>query len=116
MRAAQTWRLDQRITIERRDVARGDDYGEEIVTWTPLASCWAAVEDQITPTKGGDELVTADMRLLASRTRITLRYLAGVTTDMRVQWPARSRTFQITSMAELGRRLGLELTCEAYSA
>lgn len=115
MRTAQTWRLDQRITLERPSVTRGA-YGEEVVTWTPVASCWAAVVDQVTPTKGGDETVVADLRLLASRTRITLRYLAGITTDMRVQWPARSRIFQITGMAELGRRDGIELTCEEYSA
>lgn len=108
--------LDQRITIEQRTVTRGATFGEEVVTWATFATVWARVEDQVTPSKGGDELVTADMRLLASRTRITLRYLAGVTTDMRVQWPARSRTFEITGSAELGRRAGLDLTCEAYSA
>lgn len=109
--------LDQRITLERRSVTRGPDYGEEVVAWLPVASTWARVEDQVTPSKGGDELVAADLlRLLARRTRITLRYLAGVTTDMRVQWPARGRVFQITGASELGRRAGLELTCEEYSA
>ena len=107
--------LDQRITIEQRSVARGATFGEEDVTWSTLATVWAKVIDQVNIKKGGDEEVKDNLRVHARRTRIVMRYRNDLGADMRVQWPDRSRTFQITGISEIGRREAIELTCEEYS-
>lgn len=115
MTLVATGKLDSRVTIEQRTVTRGAVFGEEINTWSTLATVWAMVEDQVNPKKGGDEEVKDNTRVKASRTHIQIRYRGDVTTDMRIQWPARNRTFQITGISELGRRQALQLTCEQYS-
>lgn len=107
--------LDQRITIEQPSIARGTPYGEEIASWVTLATVWASVTDQVNSKKGGDEEVQDSTRVHARRTHIQIRWRADVTPVMRIQWPARTRTFQITGLSELGRREGLLLTCEEYS-
>lgn len=107
--------LDQRATIEQRSVARGATFGEEDVTWTTLATVWAQIIDQVNVKKGGDEEVKDNVRVQARRTRIVMRYRNDLRADMRVQWPARGRTFQITGISEIGRREAIELTCEEYS-
>ena len=106
--------LDQRVTLEQRSVARETAFGAEVVTWPALATVWANLVDQVNPKKGGDEVVAADIRTTQRRTHVTIRWRNDVTPDMRVQWPYRSRTFQITGMSEIGRREWLELTCEEY--
>ena len=111
---APAGKLDQRLTIERRSITRGT-FGEEVVTWSTLATVWAMVEDQLNVKKGGDEEVKDNMRVLASRTHFQIRYRGDVTTDDRIQWPARNRKFQITGIVEVGRRQALTLTCEQYS-
>ena len=108
--------LDQRFVIEAKSVTRDPDFGTEIVSWATVAAVWGRCLDEINPKRGGDELVENKLRTLTSRSRIRIRYLAGITTDMRVRWPDRGRTFQITSKAEIGRRERLELSCEEYSS
>lgn len=107
--------LSQRVTIEQRSVARETAFGSEVVTWSTLATVWANVVDQVNPKKGGDEVTGGDMRTVQSRTIVTIRWRNDITNDMRVQWPDRSRVFQITGKAEIGRREWLELSCEEYS-
>lgn len=107
--------LDQRITIERKVPTRDPDYGTEQLAWATVATVWAKVTDEVNPKKGGDESVIQNTRVERSRTQVLIRYLAGLTTDMRVQWPDRGRVFQITSMAETGRRECIEMSCEEYS-
>lgn len=107
--------LDQRITIQRKNATREADYGTEVLAWVDVATVWAKITDEINIKKGGDESIDQSQRVERSRTQVLIRYLAGLSTDMRVLWPDRARTFQITSMAEKGRRDGIEISVEEYS-
>lgn len=111
--------LDQRITFEQRVVASRDTaFGAEVLQepWPALPDCWAKVEDQVNPKKGGDESVREGMRLTESRTVVTVRWRNDIVNSMRIRWAARGRLFQITGQAEIGRREWLQITCEEYSA
>lgn len=108
--------LDRRIAIDTKSVTRNPDYGTEVVSWTTLATVWASVEDVAKTTPGGGEDVKLNERVVTLPVQIRLRYRSDLRTDMRVRLLDRNRTLQIVSIAEIGRRDGLMLVCEEYSA
>lgn len=108
--------LDQRVWIQRKVSVKDPDFQTETFSWVDVVDVFAKVVDEINPKKGGDELVDQNIRVQRSRTQILIRYQPGITSAMRVRWPARDRIFQITSIAEKGRREGLEFSCEEYSS
>ena len=103
-------RLDRRVTIERKSVTR-DDYGAEIITWTTFAEVWAEVREINSVEKVIDQL-----RTMSRLTMVTIRWLPGVTTDMRIRVNQDGRILAITSLAEIGRKAGWTMACEQYSA
>ena len=102
--------LDRRVTIESKTVTR-DDFGAEVIAWATFAEVWAEVRDI-----SSVEKVINEARTMARLTMIRTRYVSGVTSDMRIRLNTDGRVLQITSMAEIGRRLGWSFLCEAYSA
>lgn len=79
MRAGQ---LRQRVTIQQGTAAK-DEYGEDILTWSTFATVWARVE----PLKGDEFLAARQAAAVAMLdTRITIRYVSGVTPEMRVSY------------------------------
>ena len=107
--------LDQRITIEQKTITRDPDYGTESITWTAFASRIAAQVQDVLPSRS--ESVKQGLRVTTRPARIRIRYRTGITSDMRVVvHGAAERTLQITGgPAELGRREGIEMTCEEQS-
>ena len=102
--------------IEQRTLsARSANYGSEVSVWAALAAVWGAQVDTVNTRQGGEEHVDANVRVRSSLTQILIRYRSDVTSDMRINWPARNRLFQIVGLAEVGRRDGLQLSCEEYS-
>lgn len=75
MRAGE---LRQRITIQSKTVVQ-NSFGEEDITWTDLATVWAAVE----PLRGREFL---DGRMITAEitTRIRIRKMDGISPEMRV--------------------------------
>ena len=112
MRAGQ---LDQRITLERKTVTQDPDYGTEVVTWTVFASRIAAQVQDVLPSRA--ETAGQGIALATQPARIRIRYLAGITSDMRVVvHGATDRLMQITAgPAELGRRERTEFMVAHYS-
>lgn len=105
MRAGQ---LRHRITIESPSASQ-DTFGEETpVTWTELATVWAASE----PISGNERYIEAAAQLLAEATiRFRIRYREDVTHQMRVSW--RSRTFDILEVRNVeGRDRETYLLCK----
>lgn len=96
-------RLDRRIRIEQRTVTRAED-GSEVSTWTLFAVVWA----QALPSRGnerhaaGAEQADRDMRF-------RIRWRPGVSAAMRVVHEGTE--WDIVAVAELGRRVGMELSC-----
>lgn len=76
----QLGRLNRRITIEAKSVTR-DSYGGEAITWTPVATVWAAVlpirgREYVAIREAGAELTT----------RFVIHYRAGITPAMRIAY------------------------------
>jgi SPP1 family predicted phage head-tail adaptor len=109
-------KLDRRITIQRKTVVQDASYGTESVTWTTFAARIAAQVQDILPSRA--ETMHQDLRIASRPARVRIRYLAGITADMRVVvHDAADRTLQIIAgPAELGRRDGIELMCQEYTS
>ena len=71
-------KLRHRITIEAPTAVQ-DQYGEPVEGWTPFVSVMASREDL-----AGREWFAAQQTQSEVTTRFVLRYVAGVTTTMRV--------------------------------
>ena len=99
-------RLDQRVGIEEKAVTRSA-IGEEVVTWSAVATVWASVQ-----AIRGREYVGLAAAQSDITTRITVRYLAGLTTAMRVVHGA--ALYDIVEIIPVGgRKADLELMCRA---
>lgn len=97
-------KLDRTITIQAF-TNTVDDYGTPVETWTDVATIRAQKVEASTEEylRGYGE---TDATVMIFRTR----WLAGVTTSMRVVYEGCN--FNIKETKEIGRRKGLELRCE----
>jgi SPP1 family predicted phage head-tail adaptor len=107
-------KLDRRIRIESKQVTQEAEYGTQTVTWAEFATVWANVQDVLPSRAEG----TPDGIRIANRpARIRIRWIAGVTSDMRIVLLDRDdRLLQIVGgPAEMGRKDGIEMVGEEYS-
>lgn len=108
--------LDRRITLQQKSVTQDANYGTEVIAWVPFGTARmpAQVQD-VLPSKG--ETLEQNLRQAERPARVRLRYLAGITSDMRViVHGSTDRTMQIIAgPAELGRREGIELMVAEYT-
>ena len=106
--------LNRRITIQEKSVTRDTSYNTEVITWITHAVVWASVQD--VPASKTESTANA-IRINAGRTKIIIRYLSTVTSDMRIKLTDRSnRILQIVGgPSEIGRREGMEITAETYT-
>ena len=111
--------LNRRITIQKKSVTLDADYGTEIVTWVTHATVWANVSDLTMGTSKNAESEERDslLQINSIRTRIIIRYLSTVTSDMRIKLTDRSnRILQIVSgPVEIGQRDGMEIIVASYT-
>lgn len=108
-------KLNRRITIQALQVVEDPAYGPQPAAWVEMATVWAEIQDAL-PSKS--ESVQQGLVISYSRTRIRMRYRAGITSAMRVvEVGGAARTFNIVGGPSiLGNRKGIELMCEAYSS
>jgi SPP1 family predicted phage head-tail adaptor len=96
--------LDRRITIQGKVVTH-NEYGEEIVTWSTVATVWAQkIENR------GQERFAAQQFVGKSAKTFKIRWstaVAAVTTEHRVTFDGRQHDIQ--DVRELGRREGIEI-------
>lgn len=97
----QAGKLDRRVTIQERTVAR-DAAGGETVTWVDRATVWAAKVDVT-----GRELLMASQMVETAQARFRIRYRSDVEQTDRVVYDGVA--YDIQHKAEIGRREGLEL-------
>lgn len=107
--------LKDRVTLLSKSVTTDASYGTQIVTWTTFAPRIAAHVQDVLPSRS--ESTRNGTKIATRPSRIRIRYLAGVTSDMRVVvHGATDRTLQIMSgPAELGQREGWEFVAEEFS-
>lgn len=118
MRAGQ---LDRRLTIIAPPAPVDDPlYGPQP---TPEGTPWRVVAARVPAQKWDDlpsdtEDTGANIRVSNYPARVRIRFLLGITPDMRViLHEDTDKTYEITSTpAEIGRREWLEFTIRAYSS
>lgn len=96
-------KLRERITVQ---IASGttNALGETVLAWSNSTSVWASV-DGVT----AREALTAGQQDVSVTHKVRLRFLPGLTQQMRFSW--RSRTLEIVSLLEHGNRSEHEAIC-----
>lgn len=95
--------LRERVTIQRANESR-NRLGETTYTYETFAEVWASVNGVT-----AREFLLANTQQTEITHRIRMRYLTGLTNQMRVSW--RGRTLQIISVLEHENRSVHELIC-----
>ena len=97
-------KLDRLITLQAPGAAPQNAYGETApAVFIDAASVYAQVDYP-----QGAEATEAAQLQTVQPVKFRIRYRAGVETSWRVRYE--DHTFQLTAVAEMGRRVGLLLT------
>jgi SPP1 family predicted phage head-tail adaptor len=97
--------LRERVTVEAPS-RNADGAGGADIAWSPLATVWAEVA-----ALGGNEQTLGERTEARARHRVTIRYCADVTTEMRLVW--RGRTLDIRALRDPdGKRQWLWIDAE----
>lgn len=97
-------KLRERVTVQ---IASGttNALGETVLSWSNSTAVWASVEGV-----SARESLAAGQQEITITHRVRLRYLSGLTQNMRFAW--RSRTLDIVSLLEHGNRSEHEAICQ----
>jgi SPP1 family predicted phage head-tail adaptor len=97
-------KLRERVTVQ---IASGatNTLGETVLTWSDSTAVWASVDGV-----SAREALAAGQQETTITHRVRLRYLPGLTQQMRFAW--RSRTLNIVSLLEYGNRTEHVAVCE----
>lgn len=106
----QAGQLDRRPAFERKSVTRDPASGAEVVTWVAAFTVWAQILEAVT---GSDEDQRAGAMVYSRPVRVRILYRTDVDPTMRINYLG--RLLQITGVAEIGSRQGLELACKEWS-
>lgn len=100
--------LDRRITIERYSSST-NELGEEVGSWAPIATVWAAKNDI-----RDSERFTAQQVNSVITTRFQIRHSAMVADlNAKDRLTYGNMLYGIVAVKEIGRREGLEITAAA---
>ena len=96
-------KLRERVTVQ---IASGatNTLGETVLSWANSTAVWASVEGV-----SARESLVAGQQETSVTHKVRLRYLPGLTQQMRFAW--RSRTLEIVSLLEHGNRTEHEAIC-----
>ena len=97
-------KLRERVTVEIASVTT-NNFGEAILTWGTSSSVWASVEGVT-----AREALAAGQAEVSVTHRVRMRYLPGLTQQMRFAW--RNRTLDIVSLLEHDNRSVHEAICQ----
>lgn len=100
-------KLRERVAFQTSSETR-NALGETVPVWTTFAERWASVEGV-----SAREALTFGQQNVSVTHRVRLRYVPGLTTQMRVLW--RGRLLEIVSLLEHGNRSEHELICQENS-
>lgn len=89
-------RLNHKLRIEQRTETK-NTLGEDITTWTLYKETWGHVSPL-----SGKEYISQNELQSSVTGRISIRYISGITTDMRVNW--NDRIFDILSVINTDER------------
>lgn len=97
-------KLRERVTVQ---IASGatNTLGETVMTWSDSTSVWASVQGV-----SASEALDAGKQDTTITHRVRMRYLPGLTQQMRLAW--RNRTLNIVSLLEYDNRTEHVAVCE----
>lgn len=101
----QVGKMDRRITLLRRTLTR-NDLGEQVATYAEYATVWAEKRDV-----SGREYLASQQIVAENTVRFFIRYRDDVLLTDRIV--CGDRTYDLTHVAEIGRRDGLEIVAFA---
>lgn len=104
----QAGKLDRQVVLQHRTEASIDSNGERSFTWSTYATVRAQRLDLI----GREYFATRQLQSEVS-TRFRIRYRSDVLVTDRLQ--SDGRNFDIHSVAEIGRKEGLEILASVVS-
>lgn len=97
-------RLRHSVTLQSRATSL-DAYGQNVGTWSNFATVRAGIEPI-----GGTEAMKAGQNVAEQNVRIVMRWIPGVTEQMRVLWGAVYYEIVAVAAFQEARRM-IELTC-----
>lgn len=95
--------LRERVTVQ---IASGSTnaLGETVLAWSDSSAVWASVQGV-----SASESLAAGQQAVSVTHRVRIRYLPGLTQNMRFAW--RNRTLDIVSLLEQDNRTVHEAVC-----
>ena len=97
-------KMRERVTVQQA-TERRNSLGETTLEWATFAERWASVEGVT-----AREALGAGQLEVSITHRVRLRYIGGLTQQMRLLW--RGRTLEIVSLLEHNNRSEHELICQ----
>lgn len=97
-------RLNERVIVQQSTDA-ANSLGETIQTWATFATVWASVDGV-----SSQEALRAGQVGVAISHNLQMRYLTGLTAQMRILWG--SRILEITSVLEADSKTVHNLVCQ----
>jgi len=97
-------KLRERVTVQQASETR-NTLGETLQTWSTYSTIWASVEGV-----SSRESLLAGQQQISISHRVRMRWLDGLTQNMRLRW--RNRTLDIISILERDNRREHELLCQ----
>ena len=97
-------KMRERVTVQQA-TERRNSLGETTLEWATYAERWASVEGVT-----AREALGAGQLEVSITHRVRLRYVSGLTQQMRLVW--RGRTLEIVSLLEHNNRSEHELVCQ----
>ena len=92
----QAGQLRKRLTIQKRSTVQ-DSYGQPSTSWSDVVTVWGAVEPL-----SGRELMAAEAVQSEITHQVIIRYIAGITSKMRVLYG--TRIFDIQNVLDENER------------
>lgn len=92
MRGIPAALLDQRVTIQHKQVTR-NAFGEEMIAWVDDSTVWA----QVVPLSGREYIAMRQAQSDVS-VRFRMRYIAGLTSAHRLYW--RNQAYSIVDVID----------------
>lgn len=96
--------LDRQIIVQQVTLT-ANSYGEPVESWANYATVWARVNQL-----GSTERFRSDAVLKARVSRFLIRYLEGLTHEMRISYD--SQVWQIIGINVIGRNEAIEISAE----
>lgn len=101
--------MDRKVTVQSRTVTQDANYGSEVSTWGTFATMWVRFDET-----GGQERERQNREFTTRNATVSMRFIDGVTADMRLLEPDGS-IWQIINVSLKKRRRELTLEVVEYS-